>query len=272
MNLKSLAQKIEQKIASSSDLELALQEHDAEVGQLAIDCLKNTKVAEASLPEKILNKVKDIAQRPYANTMALSAITGLGGAAAGGLLGGNLVSKKELESRSDFEKRKRDTALIGALAGGALGAGTPGILNAVGALGSEPPSLKEKVLESINPVQLGATATGAAAGVGLRNWNARLQSGAINNVKNIAGQAVAEKLPAYRSLINSLGGETSAGPFPQRFVQGTATNPYVNFINKYPRVSSLMGKRPFIPSGKAVAPLIGGGIGYGVADYLGLGE
>lgn len=137
MNLKSLAQKIEQKIASSSDLELALQEYDAEVGQMAIDCLKNTKIAKPIF-ETILNKAKDIAQRPYANTGALSAITGLGGAAAGGLLGGNLVSKKELESESDFKKRKRDTAIIGALAGGALGVGTPGLLRVAGGLGSAP--------------------------------------------------------------------------------------------------------------------------------------
>jgi hypothetical protein len=163
MDLKSLAQKIEQKIAASSDLDLALQEYDAELGHLAINCVQNAKTAESTLPEKILNKVKDIAQRPYANTMALSAITGLGGAAAGGLLGGNLVSKKELESRSDFEKRKRDTALIGALAGGALGAGTPGILNAVGALGSEPPSLVDRAKDYFNPLAVG---TGAAVGQG----------------------------------------------------------------------------------------------------------
>lgn len=273
MNLKSLAQKIEQKIASSSDLELALQEYDAEMGQLAIDCLKNTKIAEASFSEKVLSKIKDIAQRPYANAGALSAITGLGGAAAGGLLSGNLVSKKELESKSDFEKRKRNTALIGALAGGALGAGTPGILNAVGALGSEPPSLKERILESINPVQVGATAAGAAAGVGVRNWNARLQSGPLKDLKSISGQQVAEKLPAYRNLINSMGGEANAAPFgPSKLVQGTAVNPYVDFINRHPRISSLMGKRPFIPSGKAMAPLIGGAIGYGAANYLGLGD
>ena len=163
MNLKSLAQKIEQKIASSSDLELALQEYDAEVGQMAIDCVKNTKIAEASIFETILNKAKDIAQRPYANTGALSAITGLGGAAAGGLLSGNLVSKKELESESDFKKRKRDTAIIGALAGGALGAGAPGLLNVSGTLGSAPaetPSLGDQ----ISPLGVGA---GALTGQGL---------------------------------------------------------------------------------------------------------
>jgi len=163
MNLKSLAQKIEQKIAASSDLELALQEYDAEVGQMAIDCLKNTKIAEASIFETILNKAKDIAQRPYANTGALSAITGLGGAAAGGLLSGNLVSKKELESESDFKKRKRDTAIIGALAGGALGAGAPGLLNVSGTLGSAPaetPSLGDQ----ISPLGVGA---GALTGQGL---------------------------------------------------------------------------------------------------------
>ena len=202
MSLKSLAQKIEQKSATSSDLDLALQEYDAEMGQLAIDCLKNTKIAEATLSEKVLSKIKDIAQRPYANTGVLSAITGLGGAAAGGLLSGNLISKKELESESNFRKRKRDTALIGALAGGALGAGTPGILNAVGALGSEPPSLKEKIIESLNPLQLGATVTGAAAGVGARNWNTRFKSGPLKDLKSISGQQVVEKLPAYRNLIN----------------------------------------------------------------------
>ena len=265
MNLKSLAQKIEQKIASSSDLELALQEYDAEMGQLAIDCLKNTKIAEATLSEKVLSKIKDIAQRPYANTGVLSAITGLGGAAAGGLLSGNLISKKELESESNFKKRKRDTALIGALAGGALGAGTPGILNAVGALGSEPPSLKEKIIESLNPLQLGATVTGAAAGVGARNWNARLKSGPLKDLASISGPQAVEKLPAYKNLLNALGGE-AAQPF------APATNPYAAFINRHPRISSLMGKRPFIPSAKAIAPLVGGAIGYGAANYFGLGD
>ena len=162
MNLKSLAQKIEQKIAASSDLELALQEYDAEVGQMAIDCLKNTKIAEASIFETILNKAKDIAQRPYANTGALSAITGLGGAAAGGLLSGNLVSKKELESESDFKKRKRDTAIIGALAGGALGAGAPGLLNVSGTLGSAP--AETSLGDQISPLGVGA---GALTGQGL---------------------------------------------------------------------------------------------------------
>lgn len=270
MNLKSLAQKIEQKIAASSDLELALQEYDAEVGQMAIDCLKNTKIAESSIFETILNKAKDIAQRPYANTGALSAITGLGGAAAGGLLSGNLVSKKELESESDFKKRKRDTALIGALAGGALGAGTPGILNTVGALGSEPSSWGERILESVNPLQLitpesSATVAGAAAAIGAKNWSARLKSGPLKDLTSISGQQVVEKLPAYRNLINALGGEP-AQPF------GPATNPVANFLNKHPRISSLMGKRPFIPSAKAIAPLVGGGIGYGVANYFGLGD
>lgn len=270
MNLKSLAQKIEQKIAASSDLELALQEYDAEMGQLAIDCVKNSKTAflggEPSISEKVLSKIKDIAQRPYANTGVLSAIMGLGGAAAGGLLSGNLISKKELESESNFRKRKRDTALIGALAGGALGAGTPGILNTVGALGSEPPSLKERIIESFNPVQLGATATGAAAGVGLRNWNARLKSGPLKDLKSISGQQAVEKLPAYRNLINSLGGEVN----PRTF--GPPGNPFADFLNRHPRISSLMGKRPFIPSAKAIAPLVGGAVGYGAANYLGLGD
>lgn len=163
MNLKSLAKKIEQKIANSSDLELALQEYDAEVGQMAIDCLKNIKTAEASFSEKLLSKIKDVAQRPYANTTALSAITGLGGIAAGGLLGGNLVSKKELESESDFKKRKRDTAIIGALAGGALGAGAPGLLNVSGALGSAPPE-PPLLGDQISPLGVGA---GALTGQGL---------------------------------------------------------------------------------------------------------
>jgi hypothetical protein len=271
MELKTLAQKIEQKIAESSDVELALQEYDAEVGQLAIRCVQNSKTANASFSEKVLNKIRDIAQRPYENTMALSAVTGLGGAAAGGLLSGNLVAKKDLESEADFKRRRRDTAILGALAGGALGVGVPGVLGAAGALGAEPPSLVERAKEKFKPGLAVSTVAGASTGAGLRNWWARSSSGALKDLKDISGPAVAESTPAYARLQQALGGKADPTPFgPSRLVPGMAVNPYVEFINKHPRIASLMGKRPFIPSGRTVAPLVGGAVGYGLANYLGI--
>lgn len=170
MDLKSLAKKIDQKIAQSSPLDLAIQELDAEIGQMAIDCVRRSKNASVknanNIASQIAAKIKEIVSRPYENVLPISAATAVGGAGLGALLGGNLVSKDEAESTKDFNQRKRDTALTAALAGGALGGGLPSILNNFGLLGSRPPGVIESAVDAVKDQSGRAAFIGGGAAAG----------------------------------------------------------------------------------------------------------
>ncbi len=213
MDLKSLAQKIDQKIAQSSPLDLALQELDAEVGQMAIDCIKNSKKASVktanNIASRIAEKVKEIVSRPYENVLPISAATALGGAGLGALLGQGLVSKDEAESSKDFNQRKKDTAITAALAGGALGGGLPSILNNLGLLGSKPPGIVEGAVDAVKD-QTGRAVFiggGATAGQMANNWVRRGQAETqLASVQTLKEQAKTLKelnlqnSPAFRNL------------------------------------------------------------------------
>ena len=141
MELHSLFEKIDAKLASQTDEELLLQKYDAEISELALKCYKR-KLAEdppatAQPQESVTSSLKDSLLSYIQNSISKgkdfllndrvgqSVGLGVGGAAVGGLIGSQLGSQKEFETKEDYNRRRINSALTGGLAGGAIGASIP---------------------------------------------------------------------------------------------------------------------------------------------------
>jgi len=184
MTLENVLTKVHEKLASD-EIGLAMQKFDSEMGEFALTCLRQKRADNsAGSPQtgKLdsiknillsgLNSAKDkIKDTPGGANIA----SGLGGAALGGLFGNLSSSKGEFETDEDFNRRKRNSTLSGLVAGGAIGASVPSILNTLGGVtqnlvsggGEQKKTLKDKAKDIINPTTI--LATGGAAGGGFLN-------------------------------------------------------------------------------------------------------
>lgn len=183
MESKSLFQKVQEKLASQPDEALLMQKYDAEIGDLALNCVKNANA-------------KDTLMALLKNPVAQTAASGLGGAALGGLIGSQTSSRGEFETDEDYEKRKRNSMITGALAGTAMGAATPSIIAGIGRIddslshGNTWRQTLSKLL--INPI----TVTGAAGGIGghvLVKRNADKVVELMKNLKKAPAGGILEK-------------------------------------------------------------------------------
>jgi hypothetical protein len=136
MNLTSILEKVDKKLAED-ELGLAIQKCDAEMGELAINCLKAKKAQEipAALTDK-MTQIKEslkgligVAKQKIDSTPgAKTVLGGAGGAALGGMFGAMSTQKGDLETEEDFKNRRNNSAITGSLAGGAVGLSIPSLI------------------------------------------------------------------------------------------------------------------------------------------------
>jgi len=161
------------------------------MGDLALTCIKNKRAMSisnnsehnknanidlTSIKDKIVNSASSLKNTlentPGAKTLGY----GLGGMGIGSLLGSYLTSdKSEDETDEQYKNRKMESAVTGGIAGTALGASAPSVLNTVKSFinsGNQPESGISKITDSIkgsiiNPTT--ATVAAGAAGGGVLN-------------------------------------------------------------------------------------------------------
>ena len=194
MEIYNVLKKVDQKLAASSEHDLAKQKFDFEMGELALTCVRNkskislsnnsesNKYANfdlSSIKDKILSSVNSIGSTVENTPGAKTLGYGLGGAAIGSLLGSNLTAdKSETETEEQYKKRKTESAITGGIAGSAIGASSPSVLNAIKSLSGLGEKSQEgvgtKIIDSavgsvINPTTL-AVGAGAAGGGALNKF------------------------------------------------------------------------------------------------------
>jgi len=191
MEIYNVLKKVEQKLANSNEYDLAKQKLDSEMGDLALTCIKNKRAMSisnnsehnknanidlTSIKDKIVNSASSLKNTlentPGAKTLGY----GLGGMGIGSLLGSYLTSdKSEDETDEQYKNRKMESAVTGGIAGTALGASAPSVLNTIKSFinsGNQPESGISKITDSvkgsiINPTT--ATVAAGAAGGGVLN-------------------------------------------------------------------------------------------------------
>lgn len=181
--------KVEDKLASQPYTEILRQKVDADLGELALNCVKNASIAETI-------------QNLLSTQGGQSVAAGLGGAALGGIGTALTSSQGADESEQDFKKRRIGDSAMGALAGGAAGAAAPVAASYFKTLneGLSTPekSVGEKILSMLsNPQTLatGAGAIGAQAGVNYANdRNIKFLSELTGKVKGPGTEGVAKAL------------------------------------------------------------------------------
>lgn len=147
MEIYNVLKKVEQKLANSNEYDLAKQKLDSEMGDLALTCIKNKRAMSisnnserdknanidlSSIKDKIVNSASSLKNTlentPGAKTLGY----GLAGTGIGSLLGSYLTSdKSEDETDEQYKRRKMESAVTGGIAGTALGASAPSILNSI---------------------------------------------------------------------------------------------------------------------------------------------
>jgi hypothetical protein len=197
MEIHNVLKKVEQKLAASSDNDLAKQKFDFEMGELALTCIKNKRATSAannswhSKSANLLTKTSEIllndlgpvpalAQAPsgikdkilgFLNSTGGKTLGyGLGGTAAGSLLGSYFTAdKSENETEDQYKKRKMDSALTGGIAGAALGVSAPSIIDnikSLSGLGDKPQEgAVKKTIESVAGSVINPTAVTVGGGV-----------------------------------------------------------------------------------------------------------
>lgn len=154
----SLITKIEEKLASQPVEDILRQKVDADLGEFALNCVKNASIAETL-------------QGILSTQGGQSAAGGLAGAAIGGLGTALTASKNDDESEEEFKKRRINDSVMGGVAGGAVGAAAPIAATYFNSLNDhlseKDPSMGQKALSfASNPQTLSAVAGagGAIAG------------------------------------------------------------------------------------------------------------
>jgi hypothetical protein len=191
MEIYNVLKKVEQKLANSNEYDLAKQKLDSEMGDLALTCIKNKRAMSisnnsehnknanidlTSIKDKIVNSASSL-KNTLENTPGAKTLGhGLGGMGIGSLLGSYLTSdKSEDETDEQYKNRKMESAVTGGIAGTALGASAPSVLNTIKSFinsGNQPESGISKITDSvkgsiINPTT--ATVAAGAAGGGALN-------------------------------------------------------------------------------------------------------
>ena len=186
MEIYNVLKKVEQKLANSNEYDLAKQKLDSEMGDLALTCIKNKRAMSmsnnserdknanidlSSIKDKIVNSASSLKNTlentPGAKTLGY----GLAGTGIGSLLGSYLTSdKSEDETDEQYKSRKMESAVTGGIAGTALGASAPSVLNSIKSfinLRNEPESGVSKSIGWLGGMAFNpTTATVAAGGVG----------------------------------------------------------------------------------------------------------
>lgn len=252
MDIKSLIEKIESKLASQSDEQLLAQKYDAEIGGLALDCVKNANIKDTLLGA--LQTGKDfVTQSPVGQSAAM----GLGGAALGGLLGSQTSSKGEFETPEDFARRRRNSILTGAIAGTAMGAATPAAISSIGALKDSMAGGKtfREALTGllVNPT----TIVGSGGAYGGHLANKFMSGGEAAEAANIA--------TALKGVTDPT--EAAAMRADMKALRGLASKPMLEFkaLAKYPVLQKILSKAT---ARKFMLPAAGAGLGLGLFNML----
>jgi hypothetical protein len=295
MEIYSILKKVEQKLASSSELDLATQKFDSEMGDLALTCFKNKNKINAtnnseknklanidlsSIKEKILSSVSS-ANNTLQNTAGVKTLgLGLGGMGIGALLGSHLTpDKSENETDEQYKKRKRESSITGGIAGTALGISAPSVLNSIKSFAdtAESTSGSSKITDAINSMINPTTViggTGVAAGAVGNAFLNKLKGEEIAALTSkLTGNAQTDlpfteaiaKLKGQIPLISKLpeGGISLRGEMPWKPGMGLrlALSENPSFIQKLmwkPKVQSLIAKaNPLLAgSSKILNPLL----------------
>ena len=183
MEIYNVLKKVEQKLANSNEYDLARQKLDSEMGDLALTCIKNKRAMSisnnsehnknanidlTSIKDKIVNSASSLKNTlentPGAKTLGY----GLGGMGIGSLLGSYLTSdKSEDETDEQYKNRKMESAVTGGIAGTALGASAPSVLNTIKSFinsGNQPESGISKITDSVKGSIINPTTATVAAG------------------------------------------------------------------------------------------------------------
>lgn len=193
MNFDSLIKRVEDKLALQPQETVLLQKFDSEIGELALNCLKN-----ASIKENIVGALNNVENFVTKTPAGIAGASGLGGAALGSLIGGQTSSKGEFETDEDYKRRHSNSVLAGALAGGAAGLGAPSI---VSALSNIPGGPEESLLGQLKSFILNPSTVTAGAGAGAGIWglNKHLKN---LNIERRADAATRGALPFIRATGN----------------------------------------------------------------------
>lgn len=191
MEIYNVLKRVEKKLASSSEYDMAKQKLDFEMGDLALTCLRNKRAMSiannsksnkhanidlSSIKDKIVNSASSLKNTlentPGAKTLGY----GLAGTGIGSLLGSYLASdKSEDETDEQYKRRKMESAITGGIAGTALGVSAPSILNSIKSFsgldkkpqGAIPQAIGWSAGKVFNPTT--ATMAAGAAGGGALN-------------------------------------------------------------------------------------------------------
>ena len=183
MEIYNVLKKVGEKLASSSEYDLAKQKLDFEMGDLALTCVRNKRAMSiannsksnkyanidlSAIKDKIVNSASSLKNTlentPGAKTLGY----GLGGMGIGSLLGSYLTSDKSKdETDEQYRDRKRESAITGGIAGTALGVSAPSLINMIkGSISSDQGPKKNLIARGIDTVA-GATVTPTTATMGI---------------------------------------------------------------------------------------------------------
>jgi hypothetical protein len=250
MNLEKIFEKVEKKLAFD-DVALAIQKCDMEAGDLAIKCL-SAKIANSKNPKyKSAAYDVDSIKKDILNLFNVKGVktlaSGTAGAVLGGALGNLSSSRGDSESDDEYKRRKRDSTVTGALAGGAIGASLPSILKSMGSVsgmqgstnGGENGNSGSSV-SLINPTTISVGA-GAAAGH------------TIDRLKSIADKSLLPKNPTPLQHNVAVGNHSYIKDLPQAIKNSRVAQK----INQLPLLKNILlgvTKRKFLlPAAGAVA-------------------
>jgi len=230
MEIHNVLKKVSQKLAASDEHDLAKQKFDFEMGELALTCVRNKSKISLSnssqsskyasfdlslIKDKILSSVNSIGSTVENTPGAKTLGYGLGGTAAGSLLGSYLTAdKSETETEEEYKKRKMDSALTGGIAGAALGVSAPSIINnikSLSGLGGKPEGAVKKITKYVadsvvNPTTV-TVGGGVAAGGALNKFLSFLNKDEIAALtKKITGDPKNDKF--FIDQISKLKGMT----------------------------------------------------------------
>ena len=173
--------KVEDKLASQPQETVLLQKFDSEIGELALNCLKN-----ASIKENIIGALNNVENFVTKTPAGIAGASGLGGAALGSLIGGQTSSKGEFETDEDYKRRHSNSVLAGALAGGAAGLGAPSI---VSALSNIPGGADEGIIQRLKSLILNPSTVTAGAGAGAGIWGLNKHLDKLNLRREVFAKA-----------------------------------------------------------------------------------
>ena len=261
MDFTELFKRVDQKLASQPNEKLLLQCFDAQIGDLALTCVKNAGIKDEIL--NALGKATDTASTAFQkNPSLVPAATGLAGAGLGAAIGSQTGSQGEFETDDDFKSRKRNSMLTGAAAGGVAGLAAPAAVSSVAKMvgaGPDPvPSVWDKIKSfSINPTSAVAGA-GALGGAGLAHLDKNIAMknyAAAGTAAQGAGVGLTAAADNYDKAMNQGEGEDRLKELKDLLAKATKNNSMAADVQAATRY------RPGIKSLGGVSKHLVGGLG-----------